>query len=85
MTFFQEVMALRRRASEFAGVWKAVGDQVYAEDGARVARLMSTGAADHIVAMHNTWLKMANAWLMTARALRDRRLVAEAQERDKHV
>ncbi len=76
-------MHLRRRASEFAGVWYAIETTVYAEDGSWVARLSTQSAAEFVVAMHNTWLKMANAWLMTLRALRDRRLMDDVQKRDK--
>lgn len=83
MTFFQEVMTLRRRASEFAGVWTSIGDTVYTDNGLWIARLNTPTTAEFIVSMHNTWLILANAWLMTLRALKDRRLVTNAEKKDR--
>lgn len=82
MTFFREVMALRRLASEFTEPWDVIDTTVYCQ-GVYLLTTRDARTALFIVRLQNTWLRLANAWLLTLKALRDRRLVDEAQERDK--
>lgn len=79
MTFFQEVMTFRRRAAEFVGAWYAVDVMIYSEFGEQVGRMKTPRTAEFVVTTHNSWLRLANAWLMTLRAMRDRRLISNAE------
>lgn len=72
MILVKDVQALRRRAAGFAGRWFTAGREVFNDERERVALVRDPGTAAYLADIHNAFLPLSNAWLMTRKALRDR-------------
>lgn len=71
------ILDLRRRASQFLSSQSADRREILNEDGERICTARDEQTAALMVELHNSWLPLANGWLMVHRSLKDRRLLTQ--------